>query len=368
MINRIHASQIAKTAAGALVIALGLSACGSDGGTTTATTTANGSTSATTGTKLAAATLNASGSSFQMTLEQSALAAFTQANPSITINYAGGGSAKGKQDLADKVVDFAGTDSAVKPEDLGKFKGATLLYFPIAAAPIAVTYKLGGVAKLQLSAETVAGIFQGDIAKWDDAKIKADNPGVTMPSTNITIVHRSDGSGTTSNFTKFLVAAATNWKLDKGDTITWPKNSVGAEKNTGVASAVTQTDGAIGYVDFADAKKANLAMASIKNAAGEWSLPSLEGAAAALANVKVADDLTFTAANAAGPGVYPITAPTWVLVYAKQPDKAKGEAVKAYLNFLLTDGQTLAPTVNYAALPTDLAAKAKDQLSKLQIG
>jgi phosphate transport system substrate-binding protein len=163
-------------------------------------------------------------------------------------------------------------------------------------------------------------------------------------------------------------AAEGTWKLDKGDTLTWPKNSVGAEKNTGVANAVSQTKGAIGYVDFADAKKGGLAMASVKNAAGEFVAPTLDGASKAVAASEIADDLTFAPANAAGTGVYPITAPTWVLVYAKQADSAKGNALKAYLQYLLSDGQKLAPTVDYAPLPTELATKATDQLAKLQIG
>lgn len=355
-------ARISKVSAAGLALAVALAACGSESDDSSGTPTSGN------GPKLSA-TLNASGSTFQKNLEENAIAAFTQANSGVTINYAGGGSSKGKQDLADKLVDFAGTDSPVKPEDLGKYNGAELLYFPIAAAPIAVVYNLDGVKDLKLSGPTVAKIFQGDITTWDDAAIKADNEGVTLPNTKITIVHRSDGSGTTNNFAKFLVKAADGvWKLDKGDTLAWPKNSVGAEKNTGVAGAVTQTKGAIGYVDFADAKKGSLAMASVKNAAGEFVAPSLDGASKAVAASEIADDLTFAPANASGAGVYPITAPTWILVYAKQADAAKGNTLKAYLEYLLTDGQTLAPTVDYAPLPTELATKAKDQLTKLQIG
>lgn len=360
MITSIKPARFAKAGAGAITLALALSACGSDGGSSPKTTGSSDS-----GLK---ATLNASGSTFQKNLEENAIKAFQGANPGVTINYAGGGSSKGKSDLAENLVEFAGTDSVVKPEDLDKFGGAELLYFPIAAAPISLTYKLDGVSKLQLSADTVAGIFQGTIKTWNDAAIKADNSGVALPATKITIVHRSDGSGTTNNFTKFLVSAAPSWKLDKGDTVEWPKDSVGAEKNTGVATAVSQTEGAIGYVDYADAKKAGLSTAAIKNAEGEFVAPALEGASAALAGVEIADDLTFSAANTKGTGVYPITAPTWILVYAKQADKAKGDALKAYLEYLLGDGQTLAPTVDYAPLPTDLVTKAKAQLSKLQIG
>ncbi|MEY2467372.1 MAG: phosphate transport system substrate-binding protein, partial [Actinomycetota bacterium] len=149
------------------------------------------------------ATLNASGSTFQAPIQEVAKAGFLEVAPNVTINYGGGGSGKGKTDLQGKVVDFAGTDSLVKPEDLTKYAGG-ILYFPIAAAPITVAYQLEGVSKLQLSADTIAKIFQAQITKWNDAAIAADNPGVTLPATNIIVVHRQEGSGTTSNFTGFL--------------------------------------------------------------------------------------------------------------------------------------------------------------------
>ncbi len=346
--------------AGALAIAMTLGACGSSSTKGTGDTTGGA-------TKLSA-TLNGSGSSFQLPFEQAVIAKFKDTESGVTINYPGGGSSKGKADLAAKLVEFAGTDSLLKPEEITALKGATVLYFPIAAAPITVSYKLSGVSDLQLSPETLAGIFQGTIKKWDDAAIKTDNPSATLPSTTITVVHRADGSGTTSNFTKFLVAAAPSWKLDKGDTVNWPAGEQSGQGNAGVAAIINQTDGAIGYVDFADALGAKLTFAKIKNAAGEFSAPTLDGASKAVAGATVADDLTYSPINAAGAGVYPITAPTWILVYAKQADKAKGDALKAFLNFVLTEGQTLAPTVNYAALPSDMATKAIAQLDKLQIG
>jgi len=169
------------------------------------------------------ATLNGSGSTFQKTFDQTVIAAFTKANPGITVNYAGGGSGKGKTDLQTKTVDFAGTDSLVKPADLSKYQGGAIFYFPLVAAPITMSYNLSGVDKLQLSAATIAKIFSGQITKWNDAAIAADNPGVTLPSTGITVVHRADASGTTSNFTKYLTRAAPEaWTLGTGDTVNWP--------------------------------------------------------------------------------------------------------------------------------------------------
>ncbi|MBA2610271.1 MAG: phosphate ABC transporter substrate-binding protein PstS, partial [Actinobacteria bacterium] len=174
-----------------------------------------------------AATLNASGSTFQAALEEAAIATFQEQAPNVTINYAGGGSGKGKTDLqGGAATDFAGTDSLVKPGDKPLYKKGELLYFPIAAAPITVAFQLEGVSKLQMSAETIAKIFQAEITKWDDAAIKADNPDATLPATPIVIVHRAEGSGTTSNFTGFLnKAAPAAWKLGKGDTVNWPTSS-----------------------------------------------------------------------------------------------------------------------------------------------
>ena len=168
-------------------------------------------------------TLNGSGSTFQKTFDQVAIAAFQQKNSGITVNYAGGGSGKGKTDLQTKTVDFAGTDSLVKDADLASYQGGAILYFPIVAAPITVAFNLSGVSSLQLSGPTVAKIFGGKITKWNDAAIAAENSGVTLPDTKITVVHRADASGTTSNFTKYLVAAGgTDWTLGSGDTVKWP--------------------------------------------------------------------------------------------------------------------------------------------------
>jgi ABC-type phosphate transport system substrate-binding protein len=169
------------------------------------------------------ATLNGSGSTFQKAFDQVVIEAFTKANSGNTVNYAGGGSGKGKTDLQTKTVDFAGTDSLVKAEDLSSYQGGAILYFPLVSAPITMSYNLSGVDKLQLSADTIAKIFSGGITKWNDAAIAADNPGVTLPDTGITVVHRADASGTTSNFTKYLTLAAPDaWTLGTGDTVNWP--------------------------------------------------------------------------------------------------------------------------------------------------
>jgi phosphate transport system substrate-binding protein len=339
-------------------------ACGSNGNSSS---DQKGSTQTTTKGASLKATLNGSGATFPLAFYEVAIAAFKEEAPGVTINYAGGGSGKGRQDLADGVVDFAGSDGLVKPEDKPKFKGE-FLYFPTVAAPITVSYNLDGVDKLQLSPPTIAKIFQKQVTTWKDAAIAADNPGAKLPATAITVAHRSDGSGTTENFTKFLKAAAPDvWKLDAGSTVNWPAGTQGGNGNAGVAQIVKSTAGAIGYVDLSDAKASGLKTAAVKNKAGKFIEPTLEGAGAALAGTTVNDDLTYNPLNADGEAAYPITAPTWILAYKMQSDKAKGEALKAFLTFVVTDAQELANQANYAKLPDSIKEKAVAQVDKLVI-
>jgi len=307
-------------------------------------------------------TINGSGSSFADALYQQLISSLADKASDLTVNYNAVGSGQGKKDFAAKLNDFAGTDSLVKPEEA---PAGSYLYFPTAAAPITVSYNLKGVDKLQLSADTLAKIFQGDVKTWNDAAVKADNPGLTLPSTPVVVVHRADGSGTTSAFTKYLAKAApTSWKLGSGDTVAWPASTQSGTKNTGVASAVRSTDGAIGYVDFADAKAAKLVFASIKNKAGTFAAPTLAGASAAMAGATVNADLTMDSLDAAGADAYPITAVTYILLRPTYDAKV-GPAVKGFVTFVLTEGQTEAATVNYAKLPAELATKALAQLDKV---
>ncbi len=345
-----------RTAAAVCTLALVATACGSSSKSGSSPSSPS-------------ATLNGSGSTFQKTFDEAAIAAFHDKEPNVTVNYAGGGSSKGKTDLQTKTVDFAGTDSTIKPEDMSKYQGGKVLYFPTVAAPITVSYNLRGVDKLQLSPQTLAGIFSGTIKKWNAPEIAADNSGTTLPATDIVIVHRAEGSGTTSNFSKYLAAAGGSaWTLGTpGDTVNWPASSQAGQGNAGVAQIVKQTDGAIGYVDYSDAVASGLVFASIKNKDGKFVAPTLDGASAAIANATIHDDLTYSPLDPAGPDVYPITSPTWIIVYATQTDKAKGQALKDFLTFLLNDGQSLAKDAKYAPLPDSLKQKAIAQLDKIQL-
>jgi phosphate transport system substrate-binding protein len=349
----------------AATVGLVAAACGSSSKSSTTNTSAGGS--ATTTATLASATLNGSGSTFQQAYDQEAIKAFVAKNSGITINYGGGGSGKGLQDLQGKLVDFAGSDAPIASTDLSKYAGG-VLYFPTVAAPITVIYHVSSISHLVLSASTVAKIFSGKVTTWNDPAIAADNGGSSLPSKPITTVHRSDGSGTTNNFTLYLKKAApSDWTLGSGKTISWPGGQAGSG-NTGVAQAVKQTDGAVGYVDYSDARAAGLSFASIKNSSGKAIDATLASASAAIAGATVKSDLTYDPSNAPGADAYPITSPTWIIIYKTQADKAKGEAVKAFLQFILADGQkSLASDNDFAPLSQDLVQKATAQLAQIVV-
>jgi phosphate transport system substrate-binding protein len=225
-----------------------------------------------------------------------------------------------------------------------------------------------GVSKLNLSADTIAKIFQAQITKWNDAAIKAENPKAKLPSTTITVVHRSDSSGTTANFTNFLTKAAPSvWTIGTGSTVSWPASTQGGAQNTGVATLVKSTDGAIGYVDFSDATASDLTFASVKNSTGKYIAPSIESASAAANGASINADLTYDPINSDGATAYPITSPTWIMVYTTQSDANKGAAIKGFLNYIYSDGQQLATSVDYAPLPKGLLKQAKAQVKEIVV-
>ncbi len=368
--------RLAWTAAVVLSLGVVAAACGSStssgssSATTkpaTATTAAPGSagTVSTDYSKLSG-TLNGSGSTFQDAFEQKMVTDFKTKAPGVTVNYTKSGSTAGKTDLANGVVQFAGTDSTIKPTDGLTFKGGDVLYFPIVAAPITVSFNVPGIKTLKLDASTIAQIFSTKITKWDDPAIKALNPSAKLPSATIAVVHRSDGSGTTSNFTKYLtLAAPSDWTLGSGDTVNWPASTQGAQKGSGVAALVAQTPDSIGYIDLADAVTANLVYATVKNSAGNYIAATLAGSAAALVGSTINPDLTYSPLNAPGAQAYPITSPTWIIVYKTQTDPTVAAALKGYLGYILTDGQKAANSVGYSPISPDLDKKAIAQLSEI---
>ncbi len=351
---RTHSAVMAGAALTAM--ALSLAACSSS-----SSSSGGGSSSSS-----LSGTLNASGSTFQLTFQQTAIQSFKSIQSGMTVNYGGGGSGKGRTDLASGVVQFAGSDSPIPSDETANFKGKTVLYFPVVIGPITMSYNLSGVTGLKLTAPVIADIFQAKITKWNDPAITAINPGVKLPSTPIVIARRSDSSGTTANFSQFLVnGSAGAWKLGTSSTISWPAASRGGNGNGGVAQIVKTTPGAIGYVDYSDAKASGLSFASVKNKDGNYVAPSISSATTAADNATVAPNLTFSSVWTSGAQSYPITYQSWDLVFQKQSSANTTKMLKAYFGYLVGAGQKLLPQLNYAPLPASLDQKATAQLSKI---
>lgn len=355
-------------AAGAvLVMTAGVAACSSNsnppnsGGGSGSGNSTGGS-----GSSSAKGTINAGGSTFQLNFQQAAIQEFEQSNPGIKVNYAGVGSGTGRSNFYKGSVLFAGSDSPVPDKEKSEVpKGKKILYFPVQMGPISMAYNLQGVKGLKLDATTLADIFQGKIKKWNDPEIAKLNPSAKLPSTPITLAVRSDSSGTTANFSKYLVSAAKNWKLGTSSTISWPSTAHAGDGGSGVAQIVKNTPGAIGYVDFSTATASGLSSASIKNSAGQFVAPSTAGATAAGEHVTPKPDLTFSTVNEPGATSYPLTYQSWDFVYAKQPNANDAAMLKAYLGYLLGQGQSLLGSINLAPLPKSIDAKATAQLSQI---
>ena len=361
--------QVTTLGVAVVATALSLAACSSSSSSSTPASSgsASAATSASSSSAAVSGTLNGSGSTLQLVYQQSAIAAFKSVQSGMTVNYGAGGSGKGRTDLASGTVNFAGSDSPIPAKEEANFKGKTVLYYPILIAPITVSYNLSGLSKpLQLSAPVIAGIFDGKITKWNDPAIAADNSGVTLPSTSITIAVRSDSSGTTQNFSQFLVeGAGSAWTLGSSSIIKWPSVAHAGNGNSGVSQIIKSTPGAIGYVDYATAKASSLTFASIKNKDGSYVAPSVQSATTAADNATVKPDLTFSAIWAPGAGSYPITAQSWVLVYQTQPNANDEAMLKAYIGYLVGAGQQLLPQLGYAPLPSTIDQQATAQLSKI---
>jgi len=359
--------RVATVGVAAVATALGLAACSSSSSSSAATGTSSSATSSASSSTVSG-TIKAAGSTFQTNFQQEAISAFKSVDPNITVDYDPVGSGTGRADLYANTVLFAGSDSPVPAKEASKVPaGKTILYFPVQIGPIAMAYNLPGVTGLKLDATVLAGIFQGTIKTWDDPAIKALNPGMSLPSTTITLAVRSDSSGTTANFSQYLVDAAPSaWKLGTSSTITWPSTARAGDGGSAVAQIVKSTTGAIGYVDFSTATAAGLHAASVENSAGDFVAPSSASATAAASQVTLKSDLTFSTADEPGATSYPITYQSWDLVYSVQPSATDVALLKAYLGYLLSSaGQALLTPLNLSPLPSSIDSAAVAQLSKI---
>ena len=344
---------------GALV--LGVAACGSNddnGGSGGGGVSLGGS-------------INGAGATFPQPVYQEWAAQFKD-KYGTTVNYQGIGSGGGIAQFTAGTVDFGATDAAMKPEEeaAAKKKGDPV-HIPTVLGAVTVSYKLNGVdAGLKLEGATIADIFLGNIKNWNDPKIKALNPDVDLPDQAITVCHRSDESGTTKNFTAFLVAYSPAWESGPGSdkSVKWPTGT-GAKGNDGVAACVKQNEGSVGYVEQAYALANNFTTAAVKNKSGQFVAPTLEATSAAGEGLTIPADLKISTIDAPNPKAYPITALTFLLAWQDQCkagiSAAKAKLVKAWLEYGQTDGQKIAPQLQYAALPPELNTKAKAKVEAL---
>jgi phosphate transport system substrate-binding protein len=343
---------------GAVVVAIALftAACGSSGGTG--------------GSGLGrdkGQTLTGAGATFPAPLYQK-WNAEVNTKYGVQVNYQAIGSGGGIAQITAKTVDFGASDAPMKDEELAKITGNSILHIPMAFGAVVVTYNLPGItAPLKLDSDAIAGLFLGTIKKWNDPALAALNPGVTLPATAVSVVHRSDGSGTTNTFTSFLDKVNANWhaKVGKGKEVEWPVG-IGGSGNAGVSAAVKLTPGTVGYVELAFANKNSLPAADVKNSSGSFVTPSLASTTAAAAGAVVPDDLRFSVVNAPGADAYPICSATWLLVYKDQTDKTKGQTLVDYLWWATHDGQADAEALLYAKLPASLVTKAEEKIKSIE--
>jgi phosphate transport system substrate-binding protein len=312
--------------------------------------------------------INGAGSSFDNPAFTKWFEAYGAVDSSVHFNYGPAGSGAGQQQLLKETVAFGASDAPMSDENLAKAPGK-ILHIPVVAGGVAVTYNLPNAPKLKLDSDVIANIYLGNIKQWNDPKIAALNPGVTLPDLAIVPVHRSDGSGTTFIFSDYLSSVNPAWAdtVGKGMAVKWPAGiGLGAKGSEGLSGQVKQISGAIGYVELAYADKNQMAYADMKNAAGNFISPAPDSVTAALATAKIPDDFRFSMVNAPGDKAYPIAGPSWVLLYQKQKDADHGKKLVAFLKWAVTDGQKLTSQLDYAPLPEEVQKRELELLNTIQ--
>ncbi len=289
----------------------------------------------------------------------------------VKINYQAIGSGGGITQITEGNVDFAGSDGIMNAEQQAKAESAhgSILHIPMTSGSVAVVYNLSGIGDepLKLSGEVLADIYLKKITKWNDPQITAINPGLAIPDTDIAVVHRSDGSGTTYIFTNYLSKVSSEWNTQVGNatSVSWP-GDIGGQGNAGVAGQVQQIPGAIGYVELAYALQNNMPQASLRNAAGNYINPSLSSTTKAAEGVTLPDDMKIMLTNSSNPEAYPIVGFTWMLVYVDQQDKAKGETLVNMLWWAIHDGQQYTEALSYARLVDVAVTKAENEILSIE--
>lgn len=346
-----------------LGLTLILAACGSGGG-------GGGST----GPKCPNTTsLTGAGSTFVNPLFSKMFTEYATVGCMVEVNYQSVGSGAGITQLLNQTVDFGATDTPMTDAQLAQSKNGNVLHIPVTIGAVAISFNLTELSSsthIQLDGPTLANIFLGKITKWNDPAIAALNTGTTLPNKTITVVHRSDGSGTTGIFTHYLSAVSPDWSSQVGaaTTVKWPVG-VGASGNAGVATAVKNTEGAIGYNELAYVLTNTIQYASIKDHDGDYVLPSLDSAKAAASSItSIPADLRFFFVNAPGQGAYPITGFSWALVYATQTNSDKGQALANTMWWVIHDGQQYSTPLSYVPLPAVIVQKGESQIKAMKCG
>lgn len=354
-----------------LATALAVAACGTGATSTPTTGAATQGTPSTAPASQAGApvTLTGAGATFPEPIYLEWIGEYRNVDANVAINYQGIGSGGGREQFIAQSLDFAGSDAFMKDDEVTAALAArnceAVLHIPTLFGGVAVAYNLEGVDKLILDGATIAKIGLGTIKNFNDPAIAALNPGATLPDQAITFVHRSDGSGTTSIFTTYLSDVSPEWAAGpgKGSEVEWP-TGVGGDQNDGVASAIAQQPGGLGYVSYEFAVESGLKVADVVNADGKAIAPSTESVAAAADSITIPDDFKFAILKVGGDG-YPIAGATWILAYTCGMEPAKADALKAFLTWALQDGDALAKELNYAPLSDALQARVLPQIEKI---
>jgi phosphate transport system substrate-binding protein len=311
--------------------------------------------------------ITGAGATFPYPIYSKWFSEYSAAHPGVEINYQSIGSGGGIRQVSAGLVDFGASDAIMTDEQLAASK-IKLIHIPTVLGAVVPIFNVSGVNDIKFSPDVLADIFLGKIDNWNNARIAKDNPGVTLPDQKITVVHRSDGSGTTYIFTDYLSKISSDWANGpgKGASPSWP-TGVGGKGNEGVAGLVRQLPGAIGYVELIYALQNKITFGEVKNAAGNWEKASIEGVTEAAASIKVMPaDYRVSITNAPGKDAYPISSFTWLLIPIHAADAAKGKVIKDLLSWIVTSGESEVTALSYAPLPKNVAEKVLKTIYSLQ--
>jgi phosphate transport system substrate-binding protein len=311
--------------------------------------------------------INGAGATFPYPIYSKWFDEYAKVDPSVRFNYQSIGSGGGQKQILSQTVDFGASDGPMSDDNLAKAPGK-IFHIPTVAGAVVMVSNLPGNPALKLDGDTIAGMYLGQINKWNDPKLTALNPGTKLPDQDIVPVHRADGSGTTFIFTDYLSKVSPEWKSKVGNntSVNWPRIGIGDKGNEGVAGQVKRTPGALGYVELIYAIQNKMSYADVKNSAGEFVKPAVDSVTAALATAEIPDDFRFSMTNAPGKEAYPIAGATWLLIYQQLKDPAKGKKLVEFLKWSMTKGEGMAKNLDYAPLPESVQQRVLKRIDEIK--